>query len=165
MPTGIYDHSASRFDVVNLKYGIRFKDNPHEYQRRQREAYHEKRLAHGRQYYWADPERKRRRWRNWLMKPGNKERTLKTGRCLRRNQAEEFRKWKEFAGPCKCGMGDGRVLEYHHLNPKEKKFGINVLNWYQVSLKDLLDEIAKCEVLCRNCHTIEEFENGVWKVN
>jgi hypothetical protein len=82
----------------------------------------------------------------------------------RREQAKEFRKWKEFAGPCrKCGNSDPRVLEFHHLDPKKKKFCICVGAWYRRSLIELIEELAKCEVLCANCHKIEEFENGAWK--
>lgn len=52
--------------------------------------------------------------------------------------------------PCvDCGETDPIVLEFDHL--REKKFGISAglqgRNWQSV-----LDEIAKCEVVCANCH-------------
>ena len=54
------------------------------------------------------------------------------------------------SGPCvDCGESDPVVLEFDHL--REKKFSISAglqgRNWQSV-----LDEIAKCEVVCANCH-------------
>ena len=52
--------------------------------------------------------------------------------------------------PCTdCGETDPVVLEFDHL--RDKRFNIsNALpyrNW-----QSILDEIAKCEVVCANCH-------------
>lgn len=52
--------------------------------------------------------------------------------------------------PCvDCGETDPVVLEFDHL--RDKKFsiskGLHDRNWQSV-----LDEIAKCEVVCANCH-------------
>ena len=54
------------------------------------------------------------------------------------------------SNPCAdCGEADPRVLEFDHL--RDKVFGISAgirdRNWQSV-----LDEIAKCEVVCANCH-------------
>jgi hypothetical protein len=52
--------------------------------------------------------------------------------------------------PCvDCGEADPLVLEFDHL--RDKKFAISAglqgRRW-----QDVLDEIAKCEVVCANCH-------------
>ena len=52
--------------------------------------------------------------------------------------------------PCvDCGETDPVVLEFDHL--KDKEFGVGQglrdRNWQSV-----LDEMAKCEVVCANCH-------------
>ena len=54
------------------------------------------------------------------------------------------------ANPCAdCGESDPLVLEFDHL--ADKKFniakGITAHSW-----QALVDEIAKCEVVCANCH-------------
>lgn len=53
------------------------------------------------------------------------------------------------AHPCAdCGETDVLVLEFDHL--RDKNFGISAgldRNW-----EELLAEIAKCEVVCANCH-------------
>lgn len=41
------------------------------------------------------------------------------------------------------------VMDFDHRNPTEKKFTIGVSN---KSLKALKEEIAKCDVVCANCH-------------
>ena len=56
------------------------------------------------------------------------------------------------ANPCRdCGESDPVVLELHHRNPETKSFdvGNGLANhvWTVV-----LAEIAKCDVVCANCH-------------
>jgi hypothetical protein len=52
--------------------------------------------------------------------------------------------------PCvDCGEADPVVLEFDHLGDKE--FGIGA-RWRDRSWQAVLDEIAKCEVVCANCH-------------
>jgi hypothetical protein len=52
--------------------------------------------------------------------------------------------------PCvDCGEGDPLVLEFDHLGDKEFGIakGLRDRNWQSV-----LDEMAKCDVVCANCH-------------
>lgn len=60
--------------------------------------------------------------------------------------------------PCvDCGEADPIVLEFDHL--RDKKFGIATgirnRNW-----NDVLDEIAKCDVVCANCHRRRTAKRG-----
>jgi hypothetical protein len=60
--------------------------------------------------------------------------------------------------PCvDCGETDPIVLEFDHLG--DKSFGIGEgfrdRNWQSV-----LDEMAKCEVVCANCHRRRTAERG-----
>ena len=55
--------------------------------------------------------------------------------------------------PCvDCGESDPIVLEFDHRDEKEKAFNIGdgVARTYAV--KRIMDEIAKCDVRCANCH-------------
>jgi hypothetical protein len=52
-----------------------------------------------------------------------------------------------------CGFDDPRALTFHHRDPTTKEFAIATKAW-QVSWDRLLAEIAKCDVLCANCHMI-----------
>ena len=54
--------------------------------------------------------------------------------------------------PCvDCGEADPTVLEFDHRNPSDKSYGIaNRLG--RSPWETLLEEIAKCDVVCANCH-------------
>ena len=52
--------------------------------------------------------------------------------------------------PCAdCDETDALVLEFDHL--RDKRFNINAALSYR-NWRSILDEIAKCEVVCANCH-------------
>lgn len=58
------------------------------------------------------------------------------------------------ANPCAdCGERDPVVLEFDHLADKAFDIGsaLPYRNW-----ESILEEIAKCEVVCRNCHRRRE---------
>jgi len=61
-----------------------------------------------------------------------------------------------------CGMSDVRVLEFDHIDPATKSFGIaqgitRTLRW-----ENMLEEISKCQILCANCHKIKTAEQQSW---
>lgn len=55
--------------------------------------------------------------------------------------------------PCiACGESDPIVLEFDHRVHADKKFSIGDAAKKTISIKRLMSEIAKCDVLCANCH-------------
>jgi len=62
---------------------------------------------------------------------------------------------------CCCGYDryDG-ALEFHHVNPSEKKFSLGKM--VSKSLGDIVKEIQKCVLLCSNCH--KEVHDGITKI-
>ncbi len=59
--------------------------------------------------------------------------------------------------PCtKCGISDFRVLDFHHRNQSEKDYDIATMA--SLSTERLMIEIAKCDILCANCHRIKHAE-------
>jgi hypothetical protein len=55
--------------------------------------------------------------------------------------------------PCvRCGASDPVVLEFNHLDPGAKSGNICDMVHFRVSINGLRQEMAKCEVLCANCH-------------
>jgi hypothetical protein len=59
--------------------------------------------------------------------------------------------WKK-SHPCSdCQESDPIVLEFDHIRDK-KKFNIGEATRMGYSLDALKEEIAKCEVVCANCH-------------
>lgn len=55
-------------------------------------------------------------------------------------------------GKCeRCGYNKSmRALEFHHINPSEKDFGISDI--LTKNIQSLKDEVDKCMLLCSNCH-------------
>ena len=61
--------------------------------------------------------------------------------------------------PCvRCGCDDFRCLEFHHRNPKEKKFSIFYAVHNRYSIATTAEEIKKTDVVCANCHRIIHYE-------
>ena len=69
-------------------------------------------------------------------------------------------------GKCaKCGFSDIRALDWHHLDPNEKVNSISEMIRDRVSMDKLQAELDKCELICANCHRIEEQRLGNWTKN
>ena len=52
-----------------------------------------------------------------------------------------------------CGYNKNiNILEFHHINPKDKKFGINMKSIKCFSTNSMINELNKCILLCPNCH-------------
>jgi hypothetical protein len=65
--------------------------------------------------------------------------------------------------PCAdCGLGDIVVLEFDHLRDKKQNISWLIRNG---ETKTLFEEIAKCEVVCANCHRRRTAaRGGFWKL-
>lgn len=56
------------------------------------------------------------------------------------------------AGGCViCGERDLEVLDFHHVNPEEKKFHLSG-SYANHGMQKVVAEVAKCVVLCANDH-------------
>lgn len=63
---------------------------------------------------------------------------------------------KSSLGCSMCREDESLKLAFHHFDRKNKKCGISNLTKY--SFNDIDKEIAKCEVLCHNCHRKLHYE-------
>jgi len=79
---------------------------------------------------------------------------------------EVLRRFKTMKGCAGCGYkGHHAAFEYNHLDRDNKLFNVHAkANWVifsrtSASKIKLKQELAKCEVLCRNCHGVHTFEN------
>lgn len=58
----------------------------------------------------------------------------------------------------RCGLKDIEILQFHHINPENKKF--NLSESYNIISYDALKiEADKCELLCPNCHAKEHISD------
>jgi hypothetical protein len=96
--------------------------------------------------------------------PGRKERDAAATRKWRAENGERYNElWRanrqrakawvdaQKIACIKCSEDHPACLEFHHRNPSEKDFLISQAV-AKCSLKRIQAEIAKCDVLCSNCH-------------
>ena len=69
--------------------------------------------------------------------------------------SEWYINYKKTLKCSKCPESDWRCLDFHHKDPNEKEFCISIGRNKGLSIESLLKEIAKCDVLCANCHRKE----------
>ncbi|MFM2340035.1 MAG: hypothetical protein RLZZ360_671 [Candidatus Parcubacteria bacterium] len=82
----------------------------------------------------------------------------KTKNILKSKRRSIIDERKEELGCERCGIRDVRVLEFHHRDSQTKDFAISDYYYHQFGTDRLNQEIAKCAVLCANCHRILHFE-------
>jgi hypothetical protein len=53
----------------------------------------------------------------------------------------------------KCGYNKNMAaFDFHHKNPKEKDYNLDVRKLTNSTMAKLMIEVEKCELLCANCH-------------
>lgn len=65
---------------------------------------------------------------------------------------EWFSSLKEGRSCEQCGESHPACLDFHHRDPSKKEFDLGMVKRKQFAKQRVLDEIAKCAVLCSNCH-------------
>ena len=99
---------------------------------------HNKHLKHGREYYLLHKAESRQRGRKYVSNIQVERKVilsrLKINGCAIR-------------GYDKCTQ----ALDFHHVNPEDKKFLINMRNLARYDDK-IAKELNKCILLCANCH-------------
>jgi len=57
-----------------------------------------------------------------------------------------------------CGENHPATLEFHHRDPQKKEFNLGKAVSVGYSIERIKKEVAKCTVLCANCHAKEHYE-------
>ena len=89
--------------------------------------------------------------------------------ALRIRKRDIILKWKADRGCKRCEESHPATLDLHHRDPASKNPRLKRKNasttrrtggyfWRDLSYDDLSKELAKCDVLCSNCHRIIEWE-------
>jgi len=88
--------------------------------------------------------------RRWYER--NKERRLAHNAAWRQKRVEWLAEYKVDTRCSVCGYNRcSAALDFHHIDPDKKEFSI--ANGIRLYGKDKINaEIAKCIILCRNCH-------------
>jgi hypothetical protein len=83
---------------------------------------------------------------------------VKTQRTRVRKIAAEHKDLKKGKICSICGFSDHRALQYHHRDPKTKKFNVSDAIRLGYGMDSILAEIEKCDILCANCHSILHYK-------
>ena len=97
----------------------------------------------------ASETKKKQRRKEWYKRntPLSKRRALES----KRTTQKFFREIKEKEVCVECGHDVYEDLDYHHKDPSTKVASVSDMVG-RYSRQRILDEIQKCEVLCKNCH-------------
>ena len=77
----------------------------------------------------------------------------------RKKRAGILAEIKTTRGCARCGFNSHPVaLDFHHINPEEKVDGVPNMSNRHAKWELVLEEVAKCEVLCANCHRIQHWD-------
>jgi hypothetical protein len=93
-------------------------------------------------------------------------------KCQRMKQAL-LREFKAERGCARCDEHHPACLDFHHRNPEEKHQKLSRRykhgglrrggpRWGDMSYAEILLEVAKCEIVCSNCHRKEN--SSAWAV-
>ncbi len=89
--------------------------------------------------------------------------------AILKNQKEKVAHYRNFTNEYKENKGCEKckikyqyyILEFHHLESEEKEANISVLI-KSAGKKRIEEEIAKCIVVCSNCHKEIHYSSGNW---
>lgn len=87
----------------------------------------------------------------------NKQYYLDRNRKRREMISEWLREYKATLRCSKCGQNHPATLQFHHTDPTQKEYGVATFSARCCSIATIQKEIAKCVVLCANCHAIEHW--------
>jgi hypothetical protein len=111
---------------------------------------------------FATVEDRRAYWKQWYEnnkhRPEYKAADKATKKRIRKERRDWYLEIKKSLSCERCGVKDFRVLDLHHKDPSIKLEEVSNLAHRGLSKELILAEIAKCKVLCSNCHRIEHWE-------
>ncbi|WP_324664967.1 homing endonuclease associated repeat-containing protein [Haloarcula sediminis] len=101
---------------------------------------------------WAELSQDQR-W-HYRSRERNRERTLNR---RARNRAWVYEQKRRSGGCVRCDETDPACLDYHHREGSDKEMTICEMVTHGYSKDKLRAEMAKCELLCTNCHRREHY--------
>jgi hypothetical protein len=82
--------------------------------------------------------------------------------CHKRIKRAKFKAWlKDYCSRLSCivcGFNHPACLDFHHRDTSTKKKEVSRIVSDNSTMKQLKEEIDKCDVLCANCHRIKHWE-------
>lgn len=95
--------------------------------------------------------------RDWYTR--NRENSIDTVKKYSVDLVQWFREYKRTCSCTICGESRPACLTFHHRDPTEKLIEVSILVTRHNKRERVLAEIAKCDVLCANCHADLHFSH------
>lgn len=97
---------------------------------------------------------------NWLTPEAWEKRSISCKNAAKRTQkrnAAIIKEEKLKKGCAKCGYKEHHAaLDFDHLDHKKKSR--DIAKMHTTNVESLKKEMAKCQILCANCHRVKSFE-------
>ena len=81
-----------------------------------------------------------------------RERARKRREIIKKDPRDKLAQYMTNRACVICEESDPRVLDFDHINPETKSFGISRAITTAVRWDLIIVEIEKCQILCANCH-------------
>ena len=88
--------------------------------------------------------------RDWYQR--NKQSSVGTVKKYSADLTRWFRDYKRTCSCIICGESRPACLTFHHRDPSDKLIEVSILVTRHNKRERILAEIAKCDVMCANCH-------------
>lgn len=82
----------------------------------------------------------------------HKEQVIERRKQRQREIRDWFRRYKSSLYCVDCGISHPAVLQFHHRDRANKSFTIANVASRATSVKQITNEMKKCDVVCVNCH-------------
>lgn len=106
---------------------------------------------------YKDNEKRKELQRAWYQR--NKEHHAAKAKEHRNEVQTWLRTYKSSLKCERCGEDHPACLQFHHSDPSTKDSSVREAVRNNCSIEKLKEEIAKCEVLCANCHFKEHWQD------
>lgn len=94
--------------------------------------------------------------REWYYR--NRQRIIDANKARKQEIKQWFEIYRSTLKCTRCGFDHPAVLDFHHLDPSEKEANVVIMVHEGYAKERILEEIAKCIVVCANCHRIIHYE-------
>jgi hypothetical protein len=103
---------------------------------------------------YKDPQKRKEYQKNYVKQHylDNKEIYKQRAKESNKRYVQWFKEIKNSLVCTKCGENRPACIEFHHPEHSKKETTVATMIRKQWSRKRVLEEIAKCEILCSNCH-------------
>jgi hypothetical protein len=109
----------------------------------------------------ADRERKRAYDREWYEKHATQ--VLTRNAAQKRKLQRWYAEYKAMLKCQQCGENHPATLVFHHRDASQKEISVAQAIHDGWNVEHILEEIAKCDVLCTNCH--RRLHGNLWSAS